>query len=156
MYLQLPCLCEFPSREFYDGKLKTSRGVVRRYSNETYHLRNFWPNNDMQFIFCNVVGKEEDHYNTGRDRATAFGIESKINNEEAKKIVSPLKNLNSATITYNKLPTDIIYWHTNAGISSYSIAQSPLLVVFELDLYIKLIVLAKYGSIILLYVWFYT
>ena len=153
MYLQLPCLCEFPSREFYDGKLKTSRGVVRRYSNETYHLRNFWPNNDMQFIFCNVVGKEEDHYNTGRDGATAFGIESKINNEEAKKIVSLAKEFEFRNHC-NKLPTDIIiYWHTNAGISSYSIAQSPLLVVFEL--YIKLIVLAKYGSIILLYVWFY-
>ena len=87
-YLQLPCLCEFPSDEFYDGRLKTSHTVLRRYERKLQRLDNFWPRGTMKpFAFCNVVGSEDEH-RTSQDTAAPVGVESKKNNREAKKIVS--------------------------------------------------------------------
>ena len=88
-FTQLPCLCAFPSKEFYDGKLKTSPTVVRRYASELERLKTFWPSHQKQFVFCDVVGSEAEHH-TGQDGTAAVGAESKRNNKEAKKIVSPV------------------------------------------------------------------
>lgn len=86
--MQLQCLCEFPSKEFYDGKLQTSPSVARRYSVKLERLNNFWPRGPSKpFVFVNVVGNE-DEYHTSQDGAASVGTESKRNNKEAKKIVS--------------------------------------------------------------------
>ena len=86
--MQLPCLCEFPSKEFYERKLRTSHTVARRYSDKLERLNNFWPRGPAKpFVFVNIVGNE-DEYHTGQDGAASVGMESKKNNKEAKKIVS--------------------------------------------------------------------
>ena len=95
-------MCEFPSREFYDGKLRTSRTVVQRYSTKLECLKNFWPTRQKQFVFCNVVGSEDEHH-TSQDGAAAVGVESKRNNKEAKKIVSPVHTLIFVANPYSKI-----------------------------------------------------
>ena len=88
-FTQLPCLCKFASNEFYDGKLRTSPTVEKRYSAKLDRLRDFWPKGSRKpFVFCNVVGSEDENHGAGQDRTAPVGVESKRNNKEAKKIVS--------------------------------------------------------------------
>lgn len=83
-FMQLSCLCEFPSKEFYGGRLETSPTVAVKLD----RLNNFWPRGPLKpFVFVNVVGNEDEHH-TGQDGAASVGMESKRNNKEAKKIVS--------------------------------------------------------------------
>ena len=90
LYLQLQCLCEFPSGEFYEGKLQTSPKVAIMYSGKLERLQHFWPKGPRKpFVFVNVVGSEDEHH-AGQDGAAPVGVESKRNNKEAKKIVSML------------------------------------------------------------------
>ena len=87
-FMQLPCLCEFPSKEFYGRRLRTNPTVARRYSDKLERLNNFWPRGPSKpFVFVNIVGNEDEHH-TGQDGAASVGTESKRNNKEAKKIVS--------------------------------------------------------------------
>lgn len=70
------------------GKLKTSPTVVQKYSSKLERLHNFWPKGAMKpFIFCNVVGSEDESH-VGQSGTAPVGMESKRNNKEAKKIVS--------------------------------------------------------------------
>ena len=86
---QLPCLCKFASNEFYDGRLKTSLTVEGRYSPKLDRLQGFWPKGSRKpFVFCNVVGSEDENQGGGQDGTGPVGAESKRNNKEAKKIVS--------------------------------------------------------------------
>jgi len=81
--LQHKALCEFPSLEFYDGKLKTD------YSVPTWNARlhDFWPKGGKKpFVFCDVTGREAETH-TGQKGTARVGLESKYNKEEAKKIV---------------------------------------------------------------------
>ena len=81
--LQHKALCEFPSLEFYDGKLKTD------YSVPTWNARlhDFWPKGGKRpFVFCDVIGREAETH-TGQKGTARVGLESKYNTEEAKKIV---------------------------------------------------------------------
>ena len=69
-------ICEFPSKEFYDGKLET-------VSQQFWMVKNFWPGGpNCPIAFCDVEGKEEggsSHENVHQD--------SKHNRPEAEKIV---------------------------------------------------------------------
>lgn len=86
--MQLHCLCKFPSNEFYGGMLKTSPTVERRYSTKLDRLREFWPKGSRKpFVFCNIVGSEDENHSAGQEGTAAVGVESKRNNKEAKKIV---------------------------------------------------------------------
>jgi len=71
-------ICEFPSKEFYDKKLKTDSSVSLQFCS----LEKFWPNNNKNcpIVFCDLEGKEED-YPKGYQ-------ESKSNRIEAEKVVS--------------------------------------------------------------------
>jgi len=81
--LQHKALCEFPSREFYDGKLKTDSSVPTREA----RLRDFWPKGgNKPFVFCDVIGREAETH-TGQKGTARVGLESKYNKEEARKIV---------------------------------------------------------------------
>ena len=87
--MQLYCLCKFPSNEFYGGMLKTSPTIERRYSTKLDRLREFWPKGSRKpFVFCNIVGSEDENHSAGQEGTAAVGVESKRNNKEAKKIVS--------------------------------------------------------------------
>ena len=69
--------------------MKTSPTVVGRYSSKLERLSTFWPKGHMKpFVFCNVVGSEDEHHKSQDSAAAAVGVESKRNNKEAKKIVS--------------------------------------------------------------------
>ena len=86
---QLHCLCKFASNEFYDGKLKTSPTVERKYSIKLDRLQGFWPKGSRKpFAFCNIVGSEDENHGGGQGGTAPVGVESKRNNKEAKKIVS--------------------------------------------------------------------
>jgi superfamily I DNA and/or RNA helicase len=89
IFIQLPCLCKFASNEFYDGRLRTSPTVERRYSAKLERLQGFWPRGPRKpFVFCNVVGSEDENNGARQDGTAPVGVESKRNNKEAKKIVS--------------------------------------------------------------------
>jgi superfamily I DNA and/or RNA helicase/exoribonuclease R len=68
-------ICSFPSRHFYEGKLKTAMSVKRRNDHES-NLQ-FWPQGPkLPILFCDFVGEEE----------TKLG-RSKFNPKEAAKVV---------------------------------------------------------------------
>ncbi|XP_065917902.1 3'-5' exoribonuclease HELZ2-like isoform X2 [Dysidea avara] len=78
-YRMHEAICEFPSEEFYDGRLITHPSVSRRFCS----LEGFWPNDNKNcpIAFCDVEGKEEDgssHHKVHQ--------ESKSNRTEAEKI----------------------------------------------------------------------
>jgi superfamily I DNA and/or RNA helicase len=69
-------ICSFPSRHFYEGKLKTAKSVKRRNVHES--SLQFWPQGPkLPILFCDFVGEEE----------TKLG-RSKFNPMEAAKVVS--------------------------------------------------------------------
>ena len=66
-------ICEFPSDEFYDGRLEADPSVLQHFC----ALEGFWPGSPQcPIAFCDIVGKEE-----GTDQ------ESIHNRIEAFKIV---------------------------------------------------------------------
>ena len=82
LFLQHPAICEFPSKAFYNGRLKTDPSVMRRQSG--LNLTHFWPKRDSPIVFCQVEGEEE----TGHIGSRGSSSQSKFNMTEAKKIVS--------------------------------------------------------------------
>jgi len=77
--LQNPKICEFPSRHFYDRKLKTDEGWLDRED----HSLTIWPNVYFPMVFCHVEGTEETQV-----VSTAEGNEqSKRNKEESDHVV---------------------------------------------------------------------
>lgn len=83
LHMQHPRICEFPSKTFYGGKLKTDESVVRRRNR--LNLGNFWPQGEeYPMVFCQVVGEEGN----GHIGSTRVEAQSKFNCIEAKKIVS--------------------------------------------------------------------
>ena len=81
--MQHPAICDFPSHEFYEGKLKTDSSVKRR--GDVLNLKRFWPQGERYpMVFCQVVGEEDDGY-SGRPKVDT---QSKFNKTEAEKIVS--------------------------------------------------------------------
>ena len=89
--LQHPAICEFPSRIFYEGRLKTDKSVERRYSG--LHLNSFWPRGEEKpMVFCQVEGEENSGY-LGPKGRTKVESQSKFNQKEAKKIVSKTQQM---------------------------------------------------------------
>ena len=84
--MQHPAICEFPSEEFYEGKLKTDRQVAKKLKEKVASLHHFWPQEGKPFAFCDVVGIEKEVH-TGQKGKARVGLESKYNEEEGKKIV---------------------------------------------------------------------
>ena len=73
-------ICEFPSYEFYDGKLKADPSVLQHFC----ALEGFWPSGPhCPIAFCDIVGKEG-----GASSHHKAHQESKCNEAEANKIVS--------------------------------------------------------------------
>ena len=86
--LQHPAICEFPSKEFYEGNLETDSSVKRRHV--PWNLANFWPRyrgKEWPIVFCQVEGKEENGHIGSRGNSKVDS-QSKFNVTEAKKIVS--------------------------------------------------------------------
>ena len=83
--MQHPEICKFPSKEFYEKKLKSDHSLSFRKDPEA-HL-NFWPKGkNKPFVFCDIIGKEGESH-TGQKGKIRVGLESKFNREEAVKIV---------------------------------------------------------------------
>lgn len=77
-------MCEFPSKEFYEGRLKSDYSVRFR----SFDVRNFWPRGKQSpFVFCDVEGQEETA-KAGVKETTRVGMASKFNKREAMKVVS--------------------------------------------------------------------
>ena len=85
-------ICGFPSKQFYDNRLKTANSVKERERNAMARcdrkFAEFWPSHAgrkyVPLAFCNVVGKEEELVVTtdeGNER-------SKSNIKEKDKVVS--------------------------------------------------------------------
>ncbi|CAI8047999.1 Helicase with zinc finger domain 2 [Geodia barretti] len=87
LFLQHPAICEFPSKAFYNGRLKTDPSVMRRQSG--LNLTHFWPKHDSPIVFCQVEGEEE----TGHIGSRGSSSQSKFNMTEAKKIVEIAEKL---------------------------------------------------------------
>lgn len=81
--MQHEAICEFPSKEFYEGRLQTDVSVMRR--GDVLKLNTFWPQGERcPMVFCQVAG-EEDGGHIGRSKVDS---QSKFNKTEAEKIVS--------------------------------------------------------------------
>ena len=78
--IQHKAICEFPSKEFYNGRLNTDPSVSQQFCS----VKRYWPSGpNCPIAFCDVEGKEEDgssHHKVHQ--------ESKNNRMEAEKIVS--------------------------------------------------------------------
>ena len=85
-FLQHKAICEFPSKAFYGGKLKTDQSVERRHSGLS--LGGFWlRGEELPIVFCQVEGEEETGHIGSRGNSKV-NSQSKFNTTEAKKIVS--------------------------------------------------------------------
>ena len=86
--LQHSAICEFPSKVFYNGRLKTDSLVGRRRCD--LDLAHFWPRyrgEEWPIVFCQVEGEEETGHIGSRGNSKVDS-KSKFNMTEAKKIVS--------------------------------------------------------------------
>jgi superfamily I DNA and/or RNA helicase len=85
--MQHEAICEFPSKEFYDGSLETAKSVEERKENA--ELDDFWPEgNAYPIMFVDIVGTE-GHDNVGSNHGeTKVGVNSKFNSQEAELVVS--------------------------------------------------------------------
>jgi len=77
-------ICEFPSRQFYDGKLQTANVVKSRGPSPV----SFWPalvrrNRNLPIVFCHVEGQEESVAIT----TSESNEDSKRNMKEVRKVV---------------------------------------------------------------------
>ncbi|XP_011437288.3 3'-5' exoribonuclease HELZ2 [Magallana gigas] len=85
-YRMHPAICEFPSKEFYDGKLLTKSSPKWDISNPL----KIWINRDKKpIVFCHVEGEEE--YLTVS--AEEGNEQSCSNKQEVDKVVKILKHL---------------------------------------------------------------
>ena len=83
-YIQHPSICEFPSNQFYGGKLKAAEEVLDR-SWPRKLPSNIWKQQDTQrCVFIHVEGVEDT---SGIDAEGSY-MESKSNKMEAEKVVS--------------------------------------------------------------------
>jgi len=72
-------ICEFPSKEFYEGEVKTDPSVKEKF----FPIDNFWPSGPhCPIVFCDVEGKEGEGNSNHKVHQ-----ESKSNKIEAVKIV---------------------------------------------------------------------
>lgn len=85
--VQHPSICEFPSNEFYEGKLTTDEQVAKKRKIEVASLQDFWPQREKPFVFCDIIGTEKEVH-TGQKGKVRVGLESKFNEKEARQIVS--------------------------------------------------------------------
>ena len=86
-FMQHPSICEFPSVEFYEGKLKTDEQVAKKRRDKAASLCRFWPQWEKPFVFCDIIGTEKEEH-TGQKGKARVGLESKYNEKEARQIVS--------------------------------------------------------------------
>ena len=82
--IQIHSICEFPSNQFYEGKLKTSQRLA--YRHQLTGLERFWPSK-YPFLFCDLMSSEKESH-TGHHKAVRVGLESKYNQTEAIRVVS--------------------------------------------------------------------
>ena len=82
--IQHKSICAFPSKEFYDGKLKTDDSVLNRPDYKL--LESFWPKgNGYPIMFVDVEGQES------QVKSTKIGVDSTYYNvKEAKLLVRHL------------------------------------------------------------------
>ena len=83
--MQHEAICDFPSKHFYDGRLKTALSVKTRGRG----IVNLWPaqqlrGKDWPVVFCHVEGKEESTI----FKSAQSNEQSKSNMEEVMKAVS--------------------------------------------------------------------
>ena len=89
LLFQHPSICEFPSKQFYDGKLKTHRELYRRPA--PGRLMSFMQRahgKHCPILFCDLMSRESESH-TGHHKAVRVGLESKYNPTEADYLVSP-------------------------------------------------------------------
>ena len=85
--VQHEAICDFPSKHFYDGRLKTALSVKTRGRG----IVNLWPaqqlrGKDWPVVFCHVEGKEESTI----FKSAQSNAQSKSNMKEVMKAVSQL------------------------------------------------------------------
>ena len=61
--------------------------VNQQRRRDVARLADFWPQWGIPFVFCDIIG-EENEVHTGRKDKARVGLESKFNVKEARKIVS--------------------------------------------------------------------
>ena len=82
--MQHPTICEFPSNQFYDGKLVAAKEVMKRSWPRKLPC-NVWKKQDSQrCAFIHIEGIEDT---SGIDADGSY-TESKYNKKEAEKVVS--------------------------------------------------------------------
>ena len=77
-------ICEFPSRHFYKGRLKTYAYPENSVDYQNPKLQAMWPNQTRPLVFCHVEGAEKSLVITSSDGHEA----SKSNNAERDHAVS--------------------------------------------------------------------
>lgn len=79
-------ICEFPSRMFYDGKLKTAHENIGRPRNP---LKMWRKSNNIPRVFCHVEGEEETLTVKTKEGNEQFSS----NKKEIEQVVSRLSIL---------------------------------------------------------------
>ena len=89
LLFQHPSICEFPSKQFYDDKLKTHRALYRRPAPGRLmsFMQDAHGNKHCPILFCDLVSQERESH-TGHHKAVRVGLESKYNPTEADYLVS--------------------------------------------------------------------
>ena len=86
-HLQHEAICQFPSRHFYNGRLKADQSLKKRQM-PGRTMDQFWPKGErLPIVFCNVVGREEGLSGVETDKEK-IDVHSKCNKQEAEKVVS--------------------------------------------------------------------
>ena len=84
LLIQHPSICDFPSNQFYGGKLKAAEEVLKRRWLKKLPS-DIWKQQDTQrCVFMHVEGIEDT---SGIDADGSY-TESKCNKKEAEKVVS--------------------------------------------------------------------
>ena len=87
--MQHEAICEFPSKQFYNGELKADKSLAKRKS-PGRRMKEFWPRDpNCPIVFCNVVGEEEENKTHGEIERGQVDSHSKYNRQEAEKVASP-------------------------------------------------------------------
>ena len=74
-------ICDFPSRNFYEGRLQTHESVTERESRRSFRFCHP-PDSPNTAVFCHVVGVEKANFSLDRG-----GESSYYNEEEAEAVV---------------------------------------------------------------------